>query len=82
MMNGQRENDKKITVILPCAGEGSRMGLETPKELFEIFPGNDAAGKSAKGKPVKLIDFSLEHIRAFPDRRALRVAVVVRPWKT
>lgn len=55
-----------ITVILPCAGAGSRMGLDSPKELFEIH-----------GK--KLIDFSLHHIRAYPG--SLRVIVVVRPDK-
>jgi hypothetical protein len=59
---------KKITVILPCAGEGSRMGLDTPKELFEIGG-------------VKLIDFSLAHIRAFPNPDVLRVAVVIRAAK-
>jgi hypothetical protein len=60
----------EITIILPCAGEGSRLGLKTPKELYEIFPG------------VRLIDFSLKHIRAFSCKEKLRIAVVVRPWKT
>lgn len=63
-----------LTVILPCAGEGNRMGLDTPKELFEIVPG------------TRLIDFSLNHISAASERVAsggfrLKVAVVIRPWK-
>ncbi|MCP5102088.1 MAG: hypothetical protein GY950_01850 [bacterium] len=62
------------TVILPCAGAGNRLGLETPKELFEILPG------------TRLIDFSLDHIEAFANKQELtkyeiRVAVVIRPWK-
>lgn len=59
-----------VTIILPCAGAGSRMGLDSPKELFEI-----------RGK--KLIDFSLTHIKAFiPSYQgSLRVAVVIRPSK-
>lgn len=60
-----------LTVILPCAGEGNRLGLGTPKELFEIFPG------------VRLIDFSLNHILAAYERTKTTVtaAVVIRPWK-
>lgn len=69
-----------MTVILPCAGEGNRLGLQTPKELFLITP------------HTRLIDFSLDHIRAFlrsfsagaagdPSPIPLTVAVVVRPWK-
>lgn len=68
---------ESITIILPCAGDGSRLGLKTPKELFEVLPG------------IAMIDFSLEHIRAFlaerdkPERAParLRIAVVIRPWK-
>jgi hypothetical protein len=62
--------DKDITIILPCAGEGSRMDLKTPKELFEIVPG------------TRLIDFSLRHILAFPRKKKITVAVVIRPGKT
>ena|GEM_PF-954846 len=68
-----------LTVILPCAGEGSRLNLKSPKELFEIAPG------------VRLIDFSLNHIRAIYDKEGkrnltsasikMKVAVVTRPWK-
>jgi hypothetical protein len=60
---------RQMTIILPCAGEGSRLGLKTPKELLEIKPG------------IRLIDFSLKHILAFPHKEQLKVAVVVRPWK-
>lgn len=59
-----------VTIILPCAGEGERLGLKIPKELFEVVPG------------IRLIDFSLDHIRAFGDKKKINVAVVVRPWKT
>jgi hypothetical protein len=67
--------DPEITVILPCAGSGSRLGLDTPKELYEIFPG------------VRLIDFSIRHIQAFISAcesgvsLPLKVVVVTRPWK-
>ncbi len=67
--------DPGLTVILPCAGSGSRLGLDTPKELYEIFPG------------VRLIDFSLRHIQAFirsfesDSLPPIKVAVVTRPWK-
>lgn len=62
--------DKEITIILPCAGEGSRLGLDSSKELFEIVPG------------TRLIDFSLKHILAAPDKEKIIIAVVTRPWKT
>lgn len=62
-----------LTVILPCAGEGNRLGLDTPKELFEIVPG------------TRLIDFSLNHIKAasggIKSGIKMKVAVVIRPWK-
>jgi hypothetical protein len=61
--------DNKIRIIFPCAGEGSRLELETPKELFEIVPG------------TRLIDFSLKHILAFPRKEKITVAVVIRPGK-
>jgi len=59
----------ELTVILPCAGSGSRLGLDTPKELFEILPG------------IRLIDFSLSHIQAAPPGLAIKIAVVIRTWK-
>ena len=62
--------DKELTIILPCAGDGRRLGLNTPKELFEIVPG------------TRLIDFSLKHILAAHQKEKIIIAVVVRPWKT
>lgn len=62
--------DKEVTIILPCAGDGRRLGLDTPKELFEIVPG------------TRLIDFSLKHILAAPQKEKINIAVVIRPWKT
>jgi hypothetical protein len=63
--------NEEITIILPCAGEGSRLGLKSPKELYEIMPG------------TRLIDFSLGHILAVPARlkEKISAAVVIRPWK-
>jgi len=66
-----------MTVILPCAGEGTRLDAGGPKELFQVFPG------------VSLIDFSLNHIRVGVEQSKtdagggeIRVAAVIRPWKT
>ena len=67
--------DPELTVILPCAGSGSRLGLDAPKELYEILPG------------VRLIDFSLRHIHHYihsfnkSTPPPLQVVVVTRPWK-
>jgi len=58
-----------LTVILPCAGSGTRLGLKKPKELFEILPG------------ICLIDFSLAHIRAALPVAGIKVVVVIRPDK-
>jgi hypothetical protein len=62
--------EKELTIILPCAGDGRRLGLNTPKELFEIVPG------------TRSIDFSLQHILAAPQKEKIITAVVIRPWKT
>jgi len=64
-----------LSVILPCAGDGRRLGLSYAKELHEVDPG------------VVLIDYSLDHIRAFTccgdasRRVALKVVVVIKPGK-
>lgn len=61
-----------LTIILPCAGTGSRLGLTIPKELYEFYP------------DVKLIDFSLMHIKKFISsctNKKLKVAVVIRQSK-
>ncbi len=59
-----------LTVILPAAGEGKRLGLPFPKELYEVLPGR------------ALIDFSLDHIQTFfnsgmGQKIELKVAVVI-----
>jgi len=62
----------KISIILPCAGSGTRLGLEYPKELHEI------------SENFRLIDFSLNHILQFKKDNPesdLRVVLVVRPHK-
>ncbi|MBN1355403.1 hypothetical protein JXA40_03925 [bacterium] len=59
-----------LTVILPCAGSGERLGLTGPKELFQ----------TASGYP--LIRYSLEHIRtAIEASQPIRIAVVIRSGK-
>ncbi|HPQ41181.1 MAG TPA: hypothetical protein PLV45_12485 [bacterium] len=79
-----------VYFILPCAGEGRRLGWGGPKELFPIF------------SDKRLIDFTLDHIReaahelsgsdatsgapihptADHTRYDLSVIVVTQPWKT
>jgi len=59
-------------VILPCAGEGRRLGLDLPKELYRL------------DDRVRLIDLSLKHVLAglsATGDRILRVCVVVTPGK-
>ena len=60
-----------VTVILPCAGEGSRLGLKRPKELYEVEP----------GKPM--IGYSLDLIRSVAElmHAPVRVVVVMRQGK-
>ncbi len=65
---------KAISIILPCAGEGKRLGLATPKELHEINP------------RIKLIDFSLRHIqyaiKQNPElKKYLKIIVVIKKDK-
>lgn len=65
----KKSSQADLTVVLPCAGAGTRLGLKKPKELFEIVPG------------TRLIDFSLAHIEAAPTKIKLRIAVVIQPHK-
>lgn len=59
-----------LTVILPCAGEGSRLGLHSPKELYEV----------EAGRPM--IQYSLDHIlTANQEVGKLRTVVVIREQK-
>lgn len=72
---GKNILSENITLILPCAGEGKRLGLETPKELYEILP------------HTRLIDFSLNQINALLNKQdkkfnsQIKVTVVIRPGK-
>jgi len=68
--------NQELTVILPCAGEGNRLNLPSPKELFEIYPG------------TALIDFSINHIRSALKDIAInklnvtvKTVVATQPWK-
>lgn len=54
-----------ITVVIPAAGEGKRLGLDIPKELYEVIPGK------------RLIDFTMELI----PQDVGKVAVVIRDGK-
>jgi hypothetical protein len=63
----KRDQTEIISVILPCAGEGKRLGFSGSKELYSIKDG------------LKLIDFSLEHIVA--SDIPCRVLVVIRKGK-
>lgn len=56
-----------VNVILPCAGKGSRLGLNYPKELFEVTKG------------LKLIDYSLCHLKK--ATHPWIVSVVITPEK-
>jgi len=60
------------TIILPAAGSGTRLGLSSPKELYEVNPG------------IKLIDFSLMHIKKYLEKypgNKLSIAVVIKKEK-
>ena len=69
------KNTKPLTIILPCAGEGTRLGLPYPKELYEI------------AKDFRLIDFSLTHIKKYIDKanntnnKNIKVVVVINEKK-
>lgn len=62
-----------LTVILPCAGEGKRLGMKIPKELYLLAPG------------IRLIDFTLEHLRRYyrqwEGKRSILVCLVIRRGK-
>ncbi len=58
--------DSNLSIILPCAGEGKRLGLSYPKELYEICEG------------VRLVDFSLLHVKyQFNKNPELKIKIVV-----
>jgi len=60
-----------FSVILPCAGSGTRLGIKTPKELLEIEPG------------CPLITYSLDLLCAIPSSSGskIRVIVIIRDGK-
>lgn len=62
---------KGLTIILPSAGLGERLGVNKPKELLEIY----------KGLP--LIQFALQHMLVSLGKECLplKVAVVIRKGK-
>ncbi len=58
-------------MILPCAGAGSRLGLECPKPLYELLPG------------LRMIDLTLRHLQqAGSEGLDFRVVTVVNPRTT
>jgi hypothetical protein len=62
-----------LTVIFPCAGWGSRLGLPYPKELYQP----PSQGKA----PKALLDYSLDHLFQTPSHLALQLVLVLRPGK-
>lgn len=66
-----------VTVILPCAGEGTRLGLPFPKELAPIAPGRAVidscldliGGASIDAKIVLMDDGNRELTRRYIERR-------------
>ncbi len=55
-----------LAVILPCAGEGRRLGLDLPKPLFEVIPG------------LRLIDLTLSHLQLAAEKGInFRMVIVV-----
>ena len=72
----KKSESREITFILPCAGEGKRLGYCGHKELYPIE------------KDRYLIDYSLEHVNEavnWTQKYAdldVKVVVVIRPWKT
>jgi hypothetical protein len=58
-----------VQIILPCAGEGKRLGLPYPKEIHQVA--ND----------VSLIDLNLRTVYAHRDQ-VERIALTITPNKT
>ena len=59
---------KKITVIFPCAGKGTRLGVPFPKELFPIDKG------------ISIIDTYFDLL--YNIKEFVRIVVVINPEKT
>ena len=45
--------NKKVTALIMAAGQGSRMGLELPKQFVRIGP----QGETILETPVKILNF-------------------------
>src|ERR1051325_5293122 len=67
MMDKKKEKIEPISIILPCAGRGTRLNLPYPKELLKI------------NEEMSVIDYSFRHILA--SRLPLRVVIIVGPHK-
>lgn len=61
----QLNADSKLSVILPCAGEGRRFGASGPKELHEAESG------------IPLIQYSLDLLMQTPPELAAKTQIVV-----
>lgn len=60
---------KKLTVILPAAGKGTRLNLPYPKEILKL------------DKTQALIDFSFDHFKNY-NRDQVEFVVVINEYKT
>lgn len=60
---------KKLTVILPAAGKGTRLNLPYPKEILKL------------DKAQALIDFSFDHFKNY-NRDQVEFVVVINEYKT
>lgn len=60
---------KKLTVILPAAGKGTRLNLPYPKEILKL------------DKSQALIDFSFDHFKNY-NRDQVEFVVVINEYKT
>jgi NDP-sugar pyrophosphorylase family protein len=61
--------NKKLTVIMPAAGKGSRLGLPYPKEIMQLE------------KDQALIDYSFDFFKKY-DRSQVEFVVIVNENKT
>lgn len=58
---------RRTTVILPCAGKGTRLGIPFPKELFPIQ------------KDISIIDTYFDELYEIRDK--IRVVIIINPKK-
>jgi UTP-glucose-1-phosphate uridylyltransferase len=62
-------SNKKLTVVMPAAGKGSRLGLPYPKEIMQLE------------KDKSLIDYSFDFFRNY-DRSQVEFVIVINESKT